>query len=157
MVGGGSDQTPEPPQIHTTIGFPDSKAPPGRVLSWDRSHAHPATEVVMDIRPIPLEIARQLMDAYAVESAVRDEVERLLADRWRDANANGRRSLLAGRPVWWWRFRLIEWAWSKGAHDRCSFEALKALRRFLSDLTDEQLRAFVEPFLSNTDGMVDSA
>lgn len=111
----------------------------------------------MDSRPIPLDIAQHLLELEVVEGAVRDQVARLLTDRWRGYNPVCRPSIVAGRPVWWWRVRLLDWAWSNDAHERCPGGVLKGLRTFLSHLTDAQLCEFVESLLPDADGMAESA
>ena len=111
----------------------------------------------MEREPISLEVAKCLAELQDTETAVCDQVERLLADRWRGTSRERSPHSVAGRPSWWWRVRLIDWAWSDAAHELCSSDTLKALRKFLVDLTDEELCRFVESSLPEADGMAESA
>ena len=52
----------------------------------------------MDSRPLPMDIAQHLMELELVEGAVRDQVARLLTDRWRGHGSEGRPFCVAGRP-----------------------------------------------------------
>ena len=111
----------------------------------------------MEREPISFEIAKYLVAFQDTETAVCDQVARLLADRWRGSSGERSPHSVAGRPSWWWRVRLIDWAWSDAAHELCSSDTLKGLRKFLVGLTNEELCRFVESSLPEPDGIAESA
>ncbi len=110
----------------------------------------------MEREVLSLDEARCLIDTEVVEVALSDQVERLLADGWQDPKPRHRRHSVAARPAWWWRFRLLEWARSRAAAKRCGPEPLRGFRRFLSDLTDQEVCQLVDGVLRQGNNMVDA-
>lgn len=106
---------------------------------------------------LPFEFAWCVLDTENVVCAVRAEIERMLSDGWRDPKLPSRRFAVEGRPAWWWRVRLVEWATSREARRNCESDALSAFRSFLSDLTDRDLCSFVESLLPGADHLADTA
>jgi hypothetical protein len=105
----------------------------------------------------PLDHLRHLFEADQVAEAAGEEVSRLLLDRWKDPALSERRYVVAGRPGWWWRFRLLEWARSLGAEQRCSPHALRAFGSFVRDLPDPDICLLVESLLPHSSSLADSA
>ncbi len=111
----------------------------------------------IDDGTLPIEFALCLLETDDVVEAVRDEVERLLGDQWQDPKHDARRWSVAGRPAWWWRMRLVEWATSQKARRICDVDALAAFRSFLRGLPDREACSFVELLLPEVDGLAESA
>lgn len=108
----------------------------------------------MEREVFSLDAARSLIDTEEVETALGDQVERLLADGWQDPKPGERRHSVAGRAAFWWRFRLLEWARSRTATKRCGVEPLRGFRRFLTDLTDREVCQLVESVLGRINRVV---
>ena len=106
-------------------------------------------------------LIRAVHQRLAAASQVEDELLRVLRrlgrDTWRDPRAKEDGSGPEGKPSWWWRMRLIEWAGSRQAEARCDREALRAFRQFIRDLGDEDLCRFVMEALENRRGLQESA
>lgn len=105
----------------------------------------------------PLDHLRHVFDAGHVEEAARDEVSRLLLDGWKDPALPKRTHVVAGRPSWWWRFRLLEWAQSVRAVERCTSDALRAFRGFVTDLSESEICLLVESLLPQSSWLADTA
>ena len=88
--------------------------------------------------------------------AAADQVERELAlallrlsrDPWTDPRNTGRNHAANGKPIWWWKVRLIEWAGSAQAGLRCDREALRGFRLYIRDVSDEELTMLVRGALN---------
>jgi hypothetical protein len=111
----------------------------------------------IDDGALSIEFALCLLETDDVVAAVRDEVEQLLGDQWQDPKRDTRRWSVAGRPAWWWRMRLVEWALSRKALRTCDPQMLKAFRGFLNDLTDPGICSFVTSLLPTLEELADSA
>ena len=76
-----------------------------------------------------------LVAAGQVERELVSALLRLSRDRWKDPRGTGDEPTPKGKPSWWWRVRLVEWAGSAQAAARCDRDPLcLESRRF--DLLD---------------------
>lgn len=98
-----------------------------------------------------IEVAQVLDGADTIESAVTEEVVRLLSDGWRDPYPEKGAHALLGRPAWWWRFRILEWTASRRARHRCGSEALSAFVSFVKGLSPEDVCLLVESCLPDSE------
>ena len=102
-------------------------------------------------------VHQRLAAASQVEEELPSVLRRLAQDAWRDPRAKGDAVGPKGKPAWWWKMRLIEWAGSSQAAARCDREALRAFRQFIRDLGDKDLCRFVVEALENRPGLQESA
>lgn len=86
-------------------------------------------------------------DPTALETGLRLEVERLTQDVWRPSSRPVDLPQIAGRPVWWWDVRLIEWAWSNRAgHDHHAAD-LRLLRDRLRSMERDEMAELIRDLL----------
>lgn len=87
------------------------------------------------------EAEQLIQDLAELESGLALEVRRL--ERL-SAPRPGPLPAYRGRPVWWWRVKLLRWAWSRPTERRNALDALHGLRLVLAEWNDEQLVRHVE-------------
>lgn len=93
-------------------------------------------------RPARIREADQLIrDLAQLETGLGMEVQRL--ERL-TAPAPGPLPAFRGQPVWWWREKLVAWAWSLRTEGRCALDALQGLRLVVTEWDDEQLVRFID-------------
>ena len=100
---------------------------------------------------------RRLAASDQVEQELSLVLLKLAHDPWTHSEATRNELGPEGKPAWWWRFRLIEWAGSCAAADRCEEEALRAFRLYLRDLSDQELCRFIAQALERRLDLKESA
>ena len=98
-----------------------------------------------------------LAAAGQVERELVRALLRLSRDPWKDPRGTGNELTPKGKPSWWWRVRLVEWAGSAQAAARCNREALRGFRLYLRDLSDQELCEFIGRALEPQGGLEESA
>jgi len=94
-------------------------------------------------RRVPESVESTLQAMEMLESALGREVARLAGGSGTELKGNGRPSV-AGRPIGWWRQRLLEWVIRQGAHGEHPAELIGGLALVLRDFSDDRLRAYLE-------------
>lgn len=101
-------------------------------------------------------VVRQVVgELDELEAELSREIQRLATDPWRSARTSG--GTIRGKPPWWWRTRLLEWATSSRARRRLDPSDLRAFRTFLRHLPDDQVGVFVLGTLPESGSLEDSA
>ena len=100
---------------------------------------------------------RRLAAADQVERELSRMLPRLAHDPWTHSGAARDELGPEGKPTWWWRFRVIEWAGSSEAATRCDGEALRAFRVYVRHLSDQELCRFVVQALERRRNLEESA
>jgi len=78
-----------------------------------------------------------------IETVLGEVVGRLLGDPWVPPTG-GSTTHWGGRPVWWWRAKLVEWCGSTSTRARYCRDELRGLRMMLKDLDDDSLQIFLD-------------
>jgi hypothetical protein len=89
------------------------------------------------------EAVQTLEDIGRMEAALAAEIARLRATTW-GLNLKGGQVKLAGKPVWWWRAMLVEWASSQAKHQAHPSDLLRGFSDAVKDFGDEQVVEFLE-------------
>jgi hypothetical protein len=100
---------------------------------------------------------RQLAASDDVERELIRMLPKLAHDPWTHTGTAGDELGPEGKPAWWWRFRLIEWAGSSQAGDRCDEDALRAFRLYVRDLSSQELCQFIGQALERRQDLKESA
>lgn len=79
----------------------------------------------------------------AIELALSLVVMRLLQDGWHPGSAKGDAGW-GGRPGWWWRVKLVEWAGGAAARRAHLHDDLRGLKLALRVWDDAEVLAFVK-------------
>ena len=98
-----------------------------------------------------------LAAANQVERELVRALLRLSRDPWKDPRSTGEEPTPRGKPSWWWRVRLVEWAGSAQAAARCDREALRGFRLYIRDVSDEDLVQLIHSVLGPREGIEESA
>ena len=88
----------------------------------------------------------------ALKEGLIQEVRRLAADPWRPAKRLLEGGHADGRPGWWWRVKVLEWAMSIPVRNQFRSDNLRDLRRVFRNLDDAQICDWVLQLLPEERG-----
>jgi hypothetical protein len=99
-------------------------------------------------RPTPFhdEAEQVLFEIARLEAALETEVDRL---RTLSAPSKPGMARLWHRDVWWWRVKLVEWAYALRTEQEHPTEVLAGLRLVLREFSDRDLAVFLDRSLGN--------
>lgn len=94
-------------------------------------------------RPHPFtDVEQVLRDLAELEASLAHEIHRLQALHAPHCKSRGIARFL-GKDVWWWRFRLVDWAYSSETERAHPSDVLAGLRLILKDLSDHEIISFL--------------
>lgn len=100
-------------------------------------------------RPVPFHDAEQtLLDLALLEADLEREMDRLRNLR---APSKPGMARYMGRDIWWWRSKLVEWAYSPHTERAHPTGVLAGLKLVLHEFSDRDLVVFLDMVLRRPD------
>ncbi len=84
-----------------------------------------------------------LRDLASLELSLAEEVAQLMSVR-APAERKKRKERYGGKPLWWWRFKLLTWIHGRGSHTDHAYDLLRGLRLALQQWDDAELLRFLK-------------
>lgn len=91
------------------------------------------------VQALHLDRLLTLKEVSVLEEVLRPHLQGLMSHAWQPRSRDPAHAHFAGRPGWWWRVRIIEWAGSLTTRRRVDLETLRGFSEFVRHCSEAEV------------------